>query len=103
MCKLKSKDNCVTLLGRENTGRMNCQNIIYCLYAFIIVINLRPPHINGIMAFSDHSFTFYTSDRKEYTSIDGFNSNLTNIYGVRKGLGSGRHLFLIYINGLYGQ
>ena len=51
MCKLKSKDNCVTLLGRENTGRMNRQNIIYCLYAFIIVINLRPPILMGLWHF----------------------------------------------------
>ena len=29
-------------------------------------------------------FAFYISDRKQYTSINGFNSNLTNIYGEPK-------------------
>ena len=65
--------------------------------------SIKDPHINGIMRFSDHCFAFYISDRKQYTSINGFNSNLTNIYGVRKGLVSGCHLFLTYISGLYGQ
>ena len=37
------------------------------------------------------------SDRKQYTSINGFNSDLTNI---TKGLVSGRQLFLTYICGL---
>ena len=40
------------------------------------------------------------SDRKQYTSISGFNSDLTNIHGVLKGLVSDRHLFLTYISGL---
>ena len=64
---------------------------------------VKARHINGIMEFSDHYFVVYISDRKQYTSINGFNSNLTNIYGVRKGLVSGRHLFLTYISRLYGQ
>ena len=64
---------------------------------------IKASHINEIMGFSDHCFAFYISDRKQYTSINGFNSNLTNIYGVRKGLVSGCHLFLTYIGGLYEQ
>ena len=64
---------------------------------------IKGPYINGIMGFSNHCFAFHISDRKQYTSINGFNSNLTNIYGVRKGLVSGRHLFLTYISGLYVQ
>ena len=53
-----------------------------------------PPHINGV---------FYISNRKQYTSINCFNSNVTNIYGVRKGFVSGCHLFLTYIIDLYAQ
>ena len=52
---------------------------------------------------SDHCLTFYISDRKQYTKINGFDSNFTNIYGARKGLVSGCHLLLTYISGLYGQ
>ena len=55
------------------------------------------------MGFSDHCYTFYISDRKQYTSINGFDSNFTNICGLRKGLVSGCHLFLTYISRLYGQ
>ena len=64
---------------------------------------IKAPHINGIMGISDHWFAFYISDRKQYTSINGFNSNFTNIYGVHRGLVSGRHLFLTYISSLHGQ
>ena len=107
ICKLKSKDNSVTLLARVNTvSRMNIQNIIYCPYAFIIVINVcgyqsAPYYV--IMGFSDHCFAFYISNRKQYTSINGFNSNFTNICGVRKGLLSGCHLFLTFDSDLYRQ
>ena len=87
---------------------MNSQNIIYSPHAFLIVINVRgyykaPPHVNGIMGFFDHCFAFYISDRKQYILINGFDSNLNNIYGVHKGLGSGCHSFLTYISGLYEQ
>ena len=54
----------------------------------------KSPHINGIMGLDNHS------DWKQYTSINGFNSDLINIYGKPKGLVSGRHLFLTYISGL---
>ena len=64
---------------------------------------IKAPHINGNMGFSDRCSAFYISDRKQYTSINGSNSNLTNIYGVRKSLVSGCQLFLPCINGLYGQ
>ena len=66
-------------------------------------LGIRAPHINGNMGFFDHCFAFYISLRKQYTSINDSNSNLTNIYGVRKGLISGCQLFLTYISGLYGQ
>ena len=52
------------------------------------------------MRFSDRC---YTGDKKQYTSINGFNFNFTNICGVRKGMVSGCYLFLTYIIGLYGQ
>ena len=55
------------------------------------------------MGFSDHCFAFYISDEKQYILINGFDSNLNNIYGVYKGLGSGCHSFLTYISGLYEQ
>ena len=64
---------------------------------------IKAPHINGITGFSDHCFAFYISDMKQCTSINGFNSNSTNIYGVRKGLVSGCHLLFTYISGLYGR
>ena len=70
------------------------------LSSLLMFAGIKAPHINGIMGFSDHCFAFYISDRKQYTSINGFNSNLTNIYGVRKGLVSGLQLFLTYISGL---
>ena len=88
---------------------MNNQNIIFCPCAFIIVINVAPivinkaPYIYENIGFSDHCFAFFISERKQYTSINCFNSNCTNIYGVRKGLVSGYQLFLTYIIGLYGQ
>ena len=73
------------------------------LSSLLMFAGIKAPYINEIMGFSDNCFAFYISDRKQYTSINGFNSNLTNIYGVRKGLVSGCHLFLTYISGLYGQ
>ena len=62
---------------------------------------VKAPHINGIMGFTNHCFAFSISDRKQYTSINGSNSNITNIYDVRRSLVSVRHLFLTYISGLY--
>ena len=73
------------------------------LSSLLMFAGIKAPYINGIMGFSDHCFTFYISNRKQYTSRNGFNSNFTNIYGVRNGLVSGCHLFLIYISGLIGQ
>ena len=73
------------------------------LSSLLMFAGIKASYFNGIMGFSDHCFAFYISDRKQYTSINGFNSNLTNIYGVRKGLVSGLHLFLTYSSGLYGQ
>ena len=73
------------------------------LSSLLMFAGIKAPHINGIMGFSDHCFAFYISDRKQYTSINVFNSNFTNIFGVRKGLVSGYHLFLTYISGLYRQ
>ena len=73
------------------------------LSSLLMFAGIKAPHINGIMGFSDHCFAFYISDRKQYTSINVFNSNFTNILGVRKGLVSGYHLFLTYISGLYRQ
>ena len=52
------------------------------------------------MGLDNHCFAFYISDWKQYTSINGFNSDLINIYDELKGLVSGRHLFLTYISGL---
>ena len=52
------------------------------------------------MGLANHCFVFYISDWKQYTSINGFNSDLTNISGEPQGLVSGRHLFLTYISGL---
>ena len=69
----------------------------------LMFAGIKAPHINGVMRFSDHCFAFCISDRKQYTSINGFNSSVTNIYGVHKVLVSGRHLFLTYISGLYAQ
>ena len=73
------------------------------LSPLLMFAGIKAPHINGIMGFSDHCFAFYISDRKQYTSVNVFNSNFTNIFGVRKGLVSGYHLFLTYISGLYRQ
>ena len=33
----------------------------------------------------NHWFAFYISDRKQYTSMNGINSDFANIYGVPKG------------------
>ena len=52
------------------------------------------------MGLDNHCFAFNISDSKQYTSTNGFNSDLINIYGEPKGLVSGRHLFLTYISGL---
>ena len=67
------------------------------LSSLLMFVVSKVPHINGIMGFSDHCFAFHISDRKQYTLLNGFNSNLINIYGVRKSLVSGGHLFLTYI------
>ena len=66
------------------------------LSSLLMFAGIKAPHINGIMKFSDHCFAFYISGRKQYTSINDFHSNFTNIYSVRKGLVSGCHLFLTY-------
>ena len=73
------------------------------LSSLLMFAGVKAPYINEIMGFSDNCFAFYISDRKQYTSINGFNSNFTKIYGARKGLVSGFHLFLTYISGLYWQ
>ena len=52
------------------------------------------------MGLDNHCFSFYISNWKQYTSINGFNSNLINTYGKPKCLVLGRHLFLTYISGL---
>ena len=52
------------------------------------------------MGLDNHCFAFYISDWKQYSSINGFNSDFINIYGEPKGLVSGCHLFLTYISGL---
>ena len=52
------------------------------------------------MGLPNNCFAFYISDWKQFTSINGFNSDFTNICGEPKGLASGRHLFLTYISGL---
>ena len=36
------------------------------------------------MGLANHCFAFYISDWKQCTSINGFNSDLTNIYGEPK-------------------
>ena len=43
---------------------------------------------------------FYIINRKQFTSINGLNYDITNIYGVSKLLVTGRHFFLTDINGL---
>ena len=73
------------------------------LSLLLMFAGIKAPHINGIMGFPDHCFAFYISDRKQYTSINGFNFSLTNKYGVRIGWVSGCHPFLTYISGLYRQ
>ena len=73
------------------------------LSSLLMFAGIKAPHINRIMRFSDQCVAFYISDRKQYTSINCFNSNFTNIYGAHKGLASGCHLFFTYISGLYGQ
>ena len=40
----------------------------------------KSPHINGIIGLDNHCFAFYISDWKQYASINGFNSDLINIY-----------------------
>ena len=52
------------------------------------------------MGLDNHCFAFYSSDWKQYTSINGFNSDLIDTYGEPKCLVSDRHLFLTYISGL---
>ena len=42
-------------------------------------------HINGIKGLANHYFDFYIGDRKQHISINPFNSDVTNIYGVPKG------------------
>ena len=67
------------------------------LSPLLMFAGVKAPHINGIMGFTNHCFAFSISDRKQYTSINGSNSNITNIYGVRKSLVSVRHLFLTLV------
>ena len=67
------------------------------LSPLLMFAGVKAPHINGIMGFTNHCFAFSISDRKQHTSINGSNSNITNIYGVRKSLVSVRHLFLTLV------
>ena len=52
------------------------------------------------MGLDNHCFAFYISGWKQYTSINGFNSDFINICGEPKCLVAGRHLFLTYISDL---
>ena len=53
---------------------------------------------NGIKGLANHCFALCTFDEKQYTSINGLNSDLTNIYGLLKMLISDCHFFLTYIS-----
>ena len=39
------------------------------LSSLLMFAGIKAPHITGIIGFSDYCFTFYISDRKQYTSI----------------------------------